>query len=536
MAQIGYYIHYLYENYKRYGITINGRSDSAQTAYDTQRLLLIQEATGRLMGKLNASHKSEIENSLNYMYGGSTSFSGEWTSENQQYLLSEIQKAIAHKLGLEMEQIDWDTLTVNSKGQLKRATYQSTKERFKIDTLKTRINQLKMVMEEINAKEKANRTEDEKNFLEAAEKMDTILEEFQNSLPEGKTYFSYKNGNTAKKLMADLNAFWVHWKKIASSYLSGQVGEMMAAAGLFVAKNKAKLTSKELIDKFVEELKINLQKQNQQKLGLVGNQRSAAVLVKSNFALQHLNKEDKTLYDKNTHFKNDEMFTDFGVAKPRMYYTQDKVDLTFDLEGVGTINASVKNYRRNASSITLHSGTSFLTMLQQFPNFVNHYLNITASMKGEKQKVAGANDEDIKKWNALFKQTVFYKGLIGGLLKYNKNEGLHKTQENQIVITNDKTTGRFKVYYVSELINTVLSPSGNYADLILLKGIQDNTTWTNQNKWMVYKSRTIGRHRDKNKSQKNVNAAFLRINRLLNSLHKYKVDLQVSPKIFDIKV
>jgi hypothetical protein len=59
-------------------------------------------------------------------------------------------------------------------------------------------------------------------------------------------------------------------------------------------------------------------------------------------------------------------------------FTQDKVDIMVSVADDKLMNASVKNVNLfSGENIHVHSGRSILEMMQDYPKFSNHYLNLT---------------------------------------------------------------------------------------------------------------------------------------------------------------
>lgn len=298
----------------------------------------------------------------------------------------------------------------------------------------------------------------------------------------------------------DLNEMWNSFKREVSSYATGVIGEYYAAIAIQALQLKGQSITKELLDNFVKGIK----EKSLSDLGIVGSQSSTRVYSSKYFSATGKG---------NNHFQN-QLFRDFSGGKFSIDPKQDKVDLQISLSELQKINASIKNYNFSPKSmLSVHSGSSILALTQEYTDFMNHYLNVTARTGGI-QNYSQANVE-LKPMNQTLKMMLALKAISGGILKLGNDNSLGFSQQAEVLILNDNS-GLYKVYWVDELFNRIINNVNTYLEI---SGLTDNTTW--QQSWVVTKENTS-----------RYQAAYARINRLLSQLHSFQLRISVKPNIF----
>lgn len=187
--------------------------------------------------------------------------------------------------------------------------------------------------------------------------------------------------------------------------------------------------------------------------------------------------------------------------------TQDKVDVEIEIKGL-KVPASIKNYNLQdtymVKDVRLLSGRSVLALVQDYDIFLNHYLNIVSDHPDEEP-----NGIDLTQAHEAMKLTILLKALEGGVFS---NKGY--TDKAELFIINDNSQGKFKVYYISDILDEVSKKleylkTGKYDEVKKL-----------DNKW-------VGSEKNPNMSD-----AKIRISNLLSQLHGMTLDVSISKQIF----
>ena len=198
-------------------------------------------------------------------------------------------------------------------------------------------------------------------------------------------------------------------------------------------------------------------------------------------------------------------------------WTQDKVDIVLTLPGDEKINASVKNVHLNSNTwIHILSGTSLLKMLVDYPEFANHYLNITADLgRGRRGPDQRPSANLIKNAHDAIRLTIGLHSLVGGMWADRGGGNIGKTDTAELFVVNNANIGKYQVYFISDMMKAL------YQDIDLLK-IQDfgRVGWTN-----IYKEDF------QNGDTPNYKNAYARIAMILMQLHKQHLEVSISSKI-----
>jgi len=106
----------------------------------------------------------------------------------------------------------------------------------------------------------------------------------------------------------------------------------------------------------------------------------------------------------------------------------------------------------------VHSGVSILSLMQEDGDFLNHYLNITASVRSDKPESNRVGDwSKVTLANRILKESMTLRAIAGGILKFNTNtNSFGPNAQAEILILNDNN-GMFKVYFIDDLINKIMS-------------------------------------------------------------------------------
>ena len=149
-----------------------------------------------------------------------------------------------------------------------------------------------------------------------------------------------------------------------------------------------------------------------------------------------------------------------------------------------------------STDIHLLSGRSVLALVQEYENFVNHYLNISAEHDDSEPPGGLLNAASVA-----MKLTVLLKALVGGVAGRTKNGQIGMSQQADLFIINDNSVGRFRVYLIDDILNAV------QRNIDLLKtGVLDKTSKLSNS--------YVG-----SRSDMNMGDARIRISNLLAQLH-----------------
>lgn len=128
------------------------------------------------------------------------------------------------------------------------------------------------------------------------------------------------------------------------------------------------------------------------------------------------------------------------------YNQRSKIDVLLKWKGkdakISAKNVSFSDY----TWIKVVEGTPLLFLMQTLDtNFVNHWINLHAIHKDKKK-----NTNDITSIDNLMKVSLFYEGISGDVY------GSSKKDQINLIIINDKKTGRVIVKDLSSMLNNIM--------------------------------------------------------------------------------
>ena len=520
--RIGNYIHFKYDNYIRYGIGTKQRpkQENIQSVFNQQKAYIKQEALRLSHGEKFGPIKTEIENRLNGLRDRGKLLDLGWTEAEINDIQKRIEQLISEKIDLKGSRIIWDTLDVvsidndfnNSVAGLSLLGEKSSINF--ISSVENRIEMLKSISASVTKELKMSNGFTGEKFLEnmklISDSEDKIIKEVGSLWRNAQGQFTKVGAGIEEKraiynedFIKAINENMKAARTQIQSYLKGVVGEMYAAVMAEFTAAKSKEEGLKLLEQMEKDFEKSFEKNK-----MVGKETGAAVLLSSQFAITGGDKEKD-----NRHFINDgKAFTHFGYGDASLNWTQNKVDLIMSLDSIDKpVDISIKNYNLN-HDITVHSGVNILSLTQDYPNFLNHYLNIASTRYGPYNERKYSPDQGtIYKLNALLRQTMALKGLSGGIWKLGKGGQISKGNEATLLVVNDNS-GRYVVYAISDLIWKIL----NNVELIKIDSIPDTKTWKN-----IWKTGEL-----------NYSNAYSRINMLLASLRSYHYKIQINKSLF----
>ena len=537
MAKIGSYIHYNYLNY----VKNEGRDINSVMA--AQRANIKKRALALSANRKKQAIATEIEDTLNFFKNNGQSAQLTWKESDAEEIEKAIEELVLTKLNIDENiKVDFKTLEVSDKNSLNIQMDKQGKKELsekgnfnRIESIETRLKMLEATIkknsEALSGGKLAEITTAVHSLQEQWKKITEIFAisaELQgmeiNGIQAVRPTFTNKNDSGyhyirgADNFIKQLNEVWGQFNKEVKSYLKGEVAEYYAGIVTQVVQAGTANAAKELLNTFTDNLE-SLDK----RIGKVGKERSAVALQMDRFAVTGIGKNYENIGHRMITKAGQSLFTDFSGGKIKLHSTQDKVDLVINLQDGGTINASLKNYNLASSrGISVHSGVSIFSLMQQDENFLNHYLNITASVKNDNDghPLGHPHNRGVFNWgkinlaNRVLKESMVLRAISGGILKFNpESKEFGPNAQAEILILNDES-GFFKVYFVDDLIDKIMSDVQSY---VKIDQFDENTTWDMS--WVGGKAPSYPN-------------AYSRINALLSQLHSFKLHISISPQLF----
>lgn len=451
---------------------------------------------------MNNVNKKEIEKQLNYFFDAQKKIGppnlGEINQEDLELMLKAVEEHLQEKLkNVDIDPSTLSIIDITSENMEKVISAMGKKTGQEIiDTLK------KFSKSKIGAGNKESVYKDTiENRLEVlgqirqsitgtsgAEELVKKLESLESKWSEirGKDTNNPKiNKNIEQSFINDLNA-------TISSFLSGNptvhgiYAEAIVILTNYILNAKALGKTNFLTTDFLKALETNNK----------GTKTSAKGLKASNFSKDFvdLGQITKKIADVNGNY--------FSAHE-----TQDKVDVEIEVKDL-KVPASIKNYNLQntymSKDIHLLSGRSILTLVQDYDVFLNHYLNVVSNHPDKEP-----GEIDLTQAHEAMKLTILLKALEGGVFS---NKGY--ADKAELFIINDNSQGKFKVYYISDILDKVSKKleylkTGDYDEVKKL-----------DNEW-------VGAKKDLDMSN-----AKIRISNLLSQLHGMALDVSISKQIF----
>lgn len=533
MAKVGSYIHYNYHNYLKYGIGVRDGSppESSDSLISTHKRAL--EAVLRQRSWVNkANIKNTLEYQLNFFFApGSYSIDVGFNSEDAnriQKLVIDIVNQAASSLNLKSASINWNNLSatdgnVNLDGDIRnfknmrkgmnsknnRTTYESIVRR--MEGLIQRRNELVNSMNEADIAfvDKVNQIE--KEFGDLYQDILIKAQEAGYGYQRGLGFETYKGKTNQLKGLFTMNDKQQNFvamikealdmtKQTTDTGIQGTLGEYIPAVSQYVLEQLGKKTLDELLSEF-ESNDGRSQIIDVVKGKAIGNEKSTHIAY------------NKNVVTSNTTQSGSLIQAQIGDVPLRVNATQDKVDVVLDLPGGKTINASMKNVNLNNGSIGILKGSSSLNLLQDYPDFANYYLNVSANEGRENWAVAPQSE--LQKAHEAAKLTIGLHALAGGVWGIQSDGSVSRSKTAEILVVNNvgSSRGYFKVYFISDILKRVEEQT----ELLKIEG------WDNPR---IYNNAWVGGQTGSNKTFK---SAWDRTMKVLAQLHTEKINVSISP-------
>ena len=457
-STIGNYIHYNYLNYLTHGLSVDGNSPiDVSSIIAEQHAAITAQIRAQIGSGLSEGQIQELEYYLNFFRpkSGESLKNNDITQQEKDQVEQALTAAIERNLSKYLNDAggitNWTTMNAYStkrggKGQMtgtnntELANDPNNNNGNRIGSIQERINNLINTIN--NVYNGPNKGELWAKINQLKLDWEAVLKELElDAVTDANRYVKGLRGSEG--ISGRLNSLLNEFKSKTLSWIKGEMAEQYAVAAAQIAaewcSNKTTTTLNELLNQIFDFGGSSFG--GNQK---VGNQLSAYGLNKDYFGVTgRSNSVD--------HFSAQGLFTNFSMGEAKLNYTQDKVDVKIQLDGIN-VNGSVKNYNLFASKeITLHTGRSILALIQEYGTFVNHYLNVTAMPTGGPSSISEGIDRPIHDMNNLLMLTLATKALAGGIYGVVKSTGIAGFNETAQVFNVNGNDGLFKVYSISKI-------------------------------------------------------------------------------------
>ena len=536
---IGDYIHFHYENYLRYGNTKNTSQGNVlgqlNHAFQKQRQQLYALVQNKKRLNDKEAIRKQLEKSLNFFFARtadeylSYGYSVEEAENLQKLIMATLQK----KIGGADIYIDPNTLAAYATGSKtyaesfaalvskyasnplggksqNKTTYQAVIER-----LETLIEMRKTLAKD------SNKFNNFFNKLQAFESqynksMEKILEDLRQEqmllADQGKQNYYYYLTDNDRGFLAGIQDLFVSVRQRSLNTVQGDIGEHMAvitqvlqekiaegALDIMTDVNEYFANTNLIVDIF-KTVDVRVKGRDSSAKGV----RAGAIINKRGG-------------------RTGSEFATIGDIEIEKKYTPDKVDIQLKLPTNELINASVKNVRLGSNmtnAIHILRGTSILKLVQDYPEFTNHYLNITANNRWrsslEDINFIEPDKGTLYKAHRMMKLAIGLHALAGGVWGLTK-EGVYKHSDiGEVFVVNNVSSPGYKVYFMDDILRAIEKD----IDLLDIKNFNKVKEWNNI--WIDY---------DAAKGAGGFVLGYKRAARILEELHAFHLEVSVSPKV-----
>lgn len=506
-SYIGDYVHYRFKNYRSYGIGTKDKPQkaNANTIFQQHKQQIQQIA----LSQAKAINTVALEKQLNRYYDINKDLQTGIINKDTQ-ILKELQNQLQAQLMQKYGniKIDWNTLSASmadfSFGQAVVQANQQLEQnmnRYKNNLLKVSgdgsVN-AKSVRNRIMALRELQNTLLLQGNVQEANALGNKLDQIRNQYNSIVGSLGGNRINVSKNLglITELNEIFTQWKRKNSTKLMGDLAEMLVLTLGDVMKCVGTSAVAGVVSKLLNDITKN-QGTNTFSKGLAINLYAPGVRTGQWTETQNgvTSRKSVVINDPKTGLR-------ISVEPGGHGSRQGKVDVR--LSFADGVNASVKNYSSKSKfadkGIKIHSGSSLLFFAQQYPEFLNHYMNIMAAHPDE-----NASGAEITTAKEAMKMTILLHSLKGGFIT---STGIMNT--NDVLIVNDNSTGRMRVFHMHKIINNI----ANNLDMLMLNPDLENNL---MNDYVEVKG--MGN---------SMFGANVRIEKILAQLHSAKVNASIS--------
>lgn len=496
MALIGDYVHYHLKNYRDYGVSKKGgdSSKNAQEAFIQQK-----NTIQNLVNKEKNFDTKEIEAQLNRYYKRTQNDGG--FKPKEQEVLEKAKEILEQRLKTSADKIDYNDISVYANTLFSQSVYQSLQQEFsnemralqknkvgagkkvvKLSTIERRIRFFQDLQRTLEQQKKTG-VVGYSTLVNTLQKIETDFTNIKKGLTQGQTAIPISDN---KGFLDTINQLMHSIRGTQAINESGQLAEGLA----LVMMHMNTLVGATNVELAIQSLLDNL-KYNQ---GKTLNSRGYSVSLYTPDLKQVTKAHGGNAAQLNIDLPGSNLMV--SVDAKLTGGKQGKVDISFKSKG-NLINASVKNYAVNSDTkIHINAGSNILLAAQQYPYFLNHYLNVMAAHPADANAMTNLSSYRNQAKEAM-KLTLLGHSLVGG---YITNKGI--MNKNDVLILNNKGIG-FSVYSMGDILTQASRNIDAFLDLKTeLAENLDNT---------YVEAKNSGKNR-------NYHSAMVRINNLLNQL------------------
>lgn len=430
-SAIGDYIHYYWWNYKKYGV--NRRQDSTSRdyagTYDFSRQKNIIETKLGYLANFQRGDLDQIQKNVNKIFNKNPK-SGSEIQQIQQLIIKKLEEQFGQAIN--SYNFNWETGDVSSKvinektKTLNKIKITDNQNKIKFQTVQRRIAGLETLVGCVSSMEKKKEL---KAQIEAIKvNWQKIVEQagydfYEMGLGTSTNFIPYFGNAEFKSLVEEIN-------KVVSSYKANT--SLIKGEFVEYAVTAAQCLGRQMGIEEIEKIITNFKKGNN------------GVEVKL----------DESFFPSNVDLKF--VVEDSNKNKASVLPSKDKLDVLYQLRDNNTAAISVKNYNFNTKhDVSLVSRSPWLYMIQdESPDFINHYLNLTALHSGITTESRGVN---LTSAHEAMKYTLLYKAMTGDSPGRSKAEVLLVNQNNASGLDS------IKVYNMSELIYKTMHDTGMFS-------------------------------------------------------------------------
>lgn len=454
---IGNYIHFNFNNYRSSGIAIGHSTDSSSSSINPTAILNKYgqsfAANRFIAGSMETA--AQIEKNLNYFYGNNTQTisGGEegLTSEQREAIQQAVEQIITSKVNLNLNNLSVTANNTIDLGKVFGAL--STSGINSVQAIANRINALNNALSQIDPTdtsmiERINNLRTEWDNIKSQSNIVMSSTNGAANLSQIKTS-QYNIGN--KNFIVELNDVISDLQATSVNYWAGLAAEAVVALTNAVLEKRVKAEAADLVKAFIgEDGKSSFR---------VGTNQSMKTLNSSNFSNLVAMSAEESISTNLTDIINrgkaaGQKLASFDNGQIQLSASMDKVDAVINGEPVSIKNVQpYKDYLEYHLSnyINLYSSSSatVLALVQDEPNFVNHYLNVMSSNVSHNS--APGIDGMRSAASAAMSTLLFQKALSGGVT----NLGGKSENAKYLVVNVRNDQGKWKVYSMESLIAQV---------------------------------------------------------------------------------
>lgn len=497
--KLGDYIHYHYKNYLQQGIDLyEGERPNPVAILNQQHEDILKRAEGQVNQVHKAGIKESLEYQLNFFFANSNDLIKYGMSPQDMLQLQQtISKLAEQGVGsaINRAHINYTDLSVSAMDNINLG---KISEEFRLlnktqigiknkghttyQALNRRLHALIQLQAQLQTQAMLNNTEND--FINKMTVLQNTYSQLISEIQQRKTGFAI---NMNQNFITELNELIKMTNQHTIQNIEGALGEYIPAITQKVLEAYSTYQTASFSEEIEKSILDSVKKQaNSRSFKGISSQKVIAPAGSGQEVLQ------------------------LGDTKISSYYTLDKVDIMVDVPEEELIGASVKNYNINAKSINILNGVSLLKYLQDYPEFANHYLNLTTI-----HAIGGPSGTLLEQAHRTMLLTIALGALMGASQgrQVNSDKFMSLSQAELLIInrtTAGQQRGNFQVYFMSDIIKEI----EQRLDLVRFEGIPVNQPklWE-----MEYVGKTP-----------NVKAAYRRAANVLAQLHQQQLNVSLS--------